>query len=614
MDLYEHNQLSECLKYIASPSKSVCMMLDIKTTTAHSSTFVKPNFSNEIVQGLRNLRTDGKFFDIVIHVADERFPCHRIILAAASNYFRSMFAGMMKESCTDKVTLFGVEPEAAEILIEFCYTGTAVITENNVIELLKASDLLQFHSVREACCEFVGKRLDSSNCLSVRQFAEKLSCAKLADEALTYTAENIVTVACSQEFNSLNYQQIRPILAHHMLNIDKEEGAFEILMQWLKCDIELRKDDFCRLMEVIRLPFIRRIYLLSKIETNPIVRASTLCKKLIKETRLFHTCMLDKNEKTSIRLQPRPSTGIAELLVTVGGCDENCDEATTVVSYNPVSGTWKALAQVEDNLRGGYATVSIGNDIYVTGGSDGATVYNRVWRYKSQVNEWIKVCNMNYAHEYHGSVVLQSYIYVIGSEGCEKYDFISDSWTLIAKVPHRVNNCSVAACAGKIYTIGSLYGSEEILLQVYSPDRDKWDNIPINLPPMSFVPTISSLKGLLYFTSEDSKEVLTFDPRRNEWINTTSPMLHVHLGGSTTVFGGKLIVSGGYDERYDLSGIIEAYDTDTNTWSVIGKMPQPIFWHGCVSIYRYVAAPSGQTYCADPDLYKLSTYVDISQL
>uniref|UniRef100_H2ZKW1 BTB domain-containing protein n=1 Tax=Ciona savignyi TaxID=51511 RepID=H2ZKW1_CIOSA len=585
-------------------------MLDIKGTSAVSSNFTDPNFQNDILHGLSNLRNDGKFFDIVISVANERFPCHRIILAAASNYFRSMFAGMMKESCTDKVTLFGVEPGAAEVLINFCYTGSVTITEDNVIDLLKASDLLQFHSVREACCGFVGDRLDTSNCLSIRAFAEKLSCSNLAEKALTYIVENVVTVASSQEFNCLTYKQFRPIIAHSKFNIDKEEGAFEILMQWLRCDVTLRKDDFCRLMEVIRLPFIRRIYLLSKIETNPIVRSSTLCKKLIKETRLFHTCMLDKNERSSVRLQPRPSTGIAELLVTVGGCDENCDEATTVESYNPVSGQWKALAQVEDNLRGGYATTSIGNDIYVTGGSDGAKVFNRVWRYKSQVNEWIKVCNMNYAHEYHGSVVLNSYIYVVGSEGCERYDFVSDSWLLIASIPKPVNNCSVAACGGKIYTIGCVHNSDKILLQVYSPDIDTWGTVPITFPSMSFVPTISSLKGVLYFTSEDSKEVLTLDPLRNEWITTTSPMLHVHLGGSTTVFAGKLIVSGGYDEQYMLSGIIEAYDTESNSWEVIGKMPRPIFWHGCVSIYRYVAAPTGETYCPDPDLFKHSAYVD----
>ena len=36
-------------------------------------------------------------------------------------------------------------------------------------------------------------------------------------------------------------------------------------------------------------------------------------------------------------------------------------------SYNPLSGQWRALDPFTGNLRGGYATVALGNDIYVTG-------------------------------------------------------------------------------------------------------------------------------------------------------------------------------------------------------------------------------------------------------
>jgi len=54
-----------------------------------------------------------------------------------------MFAGLMKESFTDHVRIFDVIPDVMETLIEFCYTGIAVITEQNVVDLLKAADLFQ---------------------------------------------------------------------------------------------------------------------------------------------------------------------------------------------------------------------------------------------------------------------------------------------------------------------------------------------------------------------------------------------------------------------------------------------------------------------------------------
>jgi len=50
--------------------------------------FVDSNFSTSFLKGVNTLRKDGKFFDVVITVDDREFPCHKVVLAAASNYFR----------------------------------------------------------------------------------------------------------------------------------------------------------------------------------------------------------------------------------------------------------------------------------------------------------------------------------------------------------------------------------------------------------------------------------------------------------------------------------------------------------------------------------------------
>ena len=49
--------------------------------------------------------------------------------------------------------------------------------------------------------------------------------------------------------------------------------------------------------------------MLSKIETNPYIRKSISCQSLIRETKLFHSCMIGPQDKVSVKLQPRPSTG-----------------------------------------------------------------------------------------------------------------------------------------------------------------------------------------------------------------------------------------------------------------------------------------------------------------
>lgn len=62
--------------------------------------------------------------------------------------------------------------------------------------------------------------------------------------------------------------------------------------------------------------------------------------------------------------------------------------------------------------------------------------------------------------------------------------------------------------------------------------------------------------------------------------------IQVHVGGSVAVLGGKLYVSGGYDNTFELSDVVEAYDPATRTWTLAGRLPQPTFWHGSVSIFR----------------------------
>lgn len=71
------------------------------------------------------------------------------------------------------------------------------------------------------------------------------------------------------------------------------------------------------------------------------------------------------------------------------------------------------------------------------------------------------------------------------------------------------------------------------------------------------------------------------------WPPVTCPLgPQVHVGGSLAVLGGKLYVSGGYDNTFELSDVVEAYDPETRAWSVVGRLPEPTFWHGSVSIFR----------------------------
>ena len=50
---------------------------------------------------------------------------------------------------------------------------------------------------------------------------------------------------------------------------------------------------------------------------------------------------------------------------------------------------------------------------------------------------------------------------------------VSNQWCPIASMPQAVTNCSVTACAGKIFSIGCIVNTEQIILQSYTPETGK---------------------------------------------------------------------------------------------------------------------------------------------
>lgn len=330
--------------------------------------FSDPAHALSLLRGLSQLRAERKFLDVTLEAAGGRdFPAHRAVLAAASPYFRAMFAGQLRESRAERVRLHGVPPDMLQLLLDFSYTGRVAVSGDNAEPLLRAADLLQFPAVKEACGAFLQQQLDLTNCLDMQDFAEAFSCAGLASAAQRFILRHVGELGAEQ-LERLPLARLLRYLRDDGLCVPKEEAAYQLALRWVRADPPRRAAHWPQLLEAVRLPFVRRFYLLAHVEAEPLVARCPPCLRLLREARDFQAARYDRHDRGPCpRMRPRPSTGLAEILVLVGGCDQDCDELVTVDCYNPQTGQWRYLAEFPDHLGGGYSIVALGNDIYVTG-------------------------------------------------------------------------------------------------------------------------------------------------------------------------------------------------------------------------------------------------------
>ena len=84
------------------------------------------------------MRERGLFCDVTLIAQDDkqeiRLPCHRVVLASASQVFRAIMTSVQ----THDILLRRVEPSALRALIDYLYTGKLAITMDNMVPLLKA--------------------------------------------------------------------------------------------------------------------------------------------------------------------------------------------------------------------------------------------------------------------------------------------------------------------------------------------------------------------------------------------------------------------------------------------------------------------------------------------
>lgn len=382
---------------------------------AKEGSFVNKKHSQSVLESMNRIRSNGKLCDVVIQVEENQFHAHRIVLAANTPYFEAMFSGDLEESRQQIVTLKDVSPEAVKSIIDYCYTSAVNISEENAESILSASCLLQMNGVTDACCEYMKKKLDADNCLSVRSFAEAHSCLELFEVANAFTQDHYAEVLAGEEFVRLTAEELASLVESDELNVPNEELVFESVLHWAKHDAPSRQAQLAIILHHVRLPLLPPNYLVTQVSSEPMIRGNQECRDLVDEAKDYLLLPDQRAALQGPRTRPRRPGCCHEVLYAVGGwC--NGDAINMVEKYDWRLKEWKGVAAMSKRRCG--VGVAVFNDfLYSIGGHDGTNYLNSIERYDPKTNQWssaitpTSTCRTSF-----GVAVLNGFIYVVGGQ------------------------------------------------------------------------------------------------------------------------------------------------------------------------------------------------------
>ncbi|XP_066272326.1 kelch repeat and BTB domain-containing protein 8-like [Branchiostoma lanceolatum] len=501
-----------------------------------------------------DLQKAGVLQDVILEVEGRRFPCHRLVMSAASPYFRAMFTSDMAESRQKTVVLQGLGAGVFGEILSYIYSGTLHVSLDKVQPLYQAADLFQLDYVIDTCSSYMAMNVERSTCVDLYKFADVFSIDTVLKRCLQLMDKNFAEVASSEEFCSLSVHQLTEIIIHDELDVKEETTVWEAVVRWVHHSREdrqhhlpsilphirfnlLTSDDTAAILEnpLVRENFasaevIRNVVQRGNFNTKPRLGMTTEMALVYNATRGFRellfmnpregkyiSCSYDAEDLP--RLSPMIVTNDNNIYIleTKDLDDEN---QLSLSKYNHAKNVWEheclssiskgpvpdhGLEGYEEHL---YEVDQILYHIAFDGFEQSPLLVMR--KYHWDTKQWQKCSQLQLeTTDYHAALSCGSHLYFLTSTKVHRYDPSQDRWckrTLPMIIPEV---CTAVAMGTKIFCTDS--GFTQTL--VYNTMSDRWQKLH-GLPnpgdfDMYYCPSLFVLENQLYILltcSNDRKE------------------------------------------------------------------------------------------------------------
>ncbi|KAF7987411.1 hypothetical protein HCN44_003173 [Aphidius gifuensis] len=498
--------------------------------------FCIANYMKDAMNMMFIMRSHHMLTDVILEVGSELFHAHKVILAAASPYFKAMFTGGLKESEMTRVKLQGVCPTAMAKLMYFMYTGQIRVTEVTVCSLLPAATMFQVNNVIDACCVFLERQLDPTNAIGIANFAEQHGCNNLHRKANQFIVQHFSQICQEEEFLQLSAIQVVSLVRKDELNVQEEREVYNAVLKWVKYNEEARGSKMEHMLHAVRCQYLTPKFLREQMKNCDVLKKVPACREYL--AQIFKDLTLHKKPIVKERTPNTPRV----IFIAGGFLKHSLD---ILESYNVDDKLWIQHSKLVVP-RSGLGGAFLKGMFYVVGGRNNSPD-SRLTPYDSRYDsDWV-----------------------------DRYDPVTDQWRTCRPLLTPRNRVGVVVMDSLLYAVGGCKGTEHHdSVECYDPDQDTWNYIkPMHLRRVGV--GVAVVNRLLYaiggfdgYTRLNSVEC--YHPENNEW-SIVSPMEISRSGAGVASLGQYIYVVGGYD-GYGQLDTVERYDTEHDKWEKVASI------------------------------------------
>ncbi|KAB5518445.1 hypothetical protein PHYPO_G00165980 [Pangasianodon hypophthalmus] len=540
--------------------------------------------------------------DVIMEVeSGERFPAHRIILAAGGDYFRALFCSGLRESKEEVVCLRGIASWVLESLLEFMYSGQLNLGWQNIWDLTEASLQFQLQGAHTLCSEFLHDHMNDASCLDTLFLAETYGLERLGRAAEEYTLAHFQQISERENFKDLTCTLLARLLEKDELRVDSEVVVFRALMSWVEEDKAHKLANLPGLLQRVRFPLMSPPEL-EEVEGCRLLRRNAEGREALQIVRK----LLEGNQRT-IGCKPRTPN---QVLVLVGGdsVNDNFERrepnrslwfAQRFLRGEGLIRTieWEPLVQLPEPPRLRHCVCVLNNVLYILGGRKyygKLDILKSVVRFSPAQFKWECLPDMASARDYFAAVCWRGKVFVLGGnqddtnylDSVEYYTPEDNTWRLAHPLDTPICGHAAAILDGEIFISGGCDSHLRCLpsLWHYDPVYGCSNRAPmasgagraghVMLAVGNQLVVAGGLQPLQVGFG-DQLQCEAYDVLQNCWMPLPS-LPRPHLSPAATCLDGMLYILGGssFDSGYDTPWVYR-YDPRDKFWDKLGTLPRP---------------------------------------